>query len=52
MKKVFKYATGEEIPKGAKYLTSFVEEKTIYGITENKNFRFVWHYFLVEESDK
>jgi len=40
MKKVFKYATGQKIPKGAVYLYSR-EERT-------KNFIYVWHYFLVE----
>lgn len=40
MKKVFKYATGKEVPKGAVYLSSVVEKT-------NKA-RLVWHYFLVE----
>ena len=44
MKKVFKYATGQDIPEGAVYLWSckngVMDEKTGY--------KYVWHYFLVE----
>lgn len=40
MKKVFKYATGQEVPTRAVYLTTLVEDT--HGI------RLVWHYFLVE----
>ena len=39
--KVYKYGTGEQIPKGAIYLTTLVE------IIDNE--RLVWHYFLVQE---
>lgn len=41
MKKVYKYGTGDEIPKGAVYLTTLVQNL-------NDNTRLVWHYFLVE----
>ncbi len=50
MKKVFKYATGQEIPEGAIYLYTRIEkikEKSI----EFDNYdtkEFVWHYFLVD----
>ena len=44
MKKVFKYGTGQPIPEGAVYLSSFVEEIN-NGVTVA---RFVWHYFLVD----
>lgn len=48
MKKVYKYGTGDEVPKDAVYLNTQVEiKKTKHG-TEN---RFVWHYFLVEVKD-
>lgn len=48
--KVYKYATGEEIPKGAIYLWS---TKKGYGKTEDdvsypKDYEFVWHYFLIK----
>lgn len=39
-KKVYKYGTGQIVPEGAVYMTSFVEEIM--------NTRYVWHYFLVE----
>jgi len=45
MKKVYKYGTGEEIPEGAIYLTTLVENMDLK-ITGIK--RLVWHYFLVE----
>ncbi len=51
VKKVYKYGTGEEIPKGAVYLNTKTETKTAKvnrnGDTETINL-FVWHYFLVE----
>ncbi len=52
MKKVLKYATGEEIPEGAVYLYS----KTQTEATDSNNGRvikcwLVWHYFLVEVDD-
>ena len=45
MKKVFKYGTGYEIPKGAVYLTTLVE---IIKKSGQEDARLVWHYFLVE----
>jgi hypothetical protein len=58
MKKVYKYATGVEIPEGAIYLSTQVETESSpsepgtldYG-WETFN-RYVWHYFLVEVGDK
>lgn len=52
MKKVLKYATGEEIPEGAVYLWSCKNGE----IGERKaefprGYKFVWHYFLVEVKD-
>jgi len=49
MKKVFKFATGEEIPKGAVYLGTVKQTKMqrIQG-GEWINCWLVWHYFLVE----
>lgn len=44
MKKVFKYATGEDIPEGAEYLCS--KKNGIFN--EANGFKYVWHYFLVE----
>jgi hypothetical protein len=45
MKVVYKYGTGQEIPEGAIYLSTVVEEHPNAG-------RFVWHYFLVEVKEK
>lgn len=62
MKRVYKYGTGDEIPEGAKYLSTQVEEKINWTLIpdsgNNGSFddmmrdapriRLVWHYFLVE----
>jgi hypothetical protein len=45
--RIFKYATGENIPKGAKYLGTVTQTK-IYDEKEWKECWLVWHYFLVE----
>jgi hypothetical protein len=55
MKKVFKYGTGQEIPEGAIYLNTQVEEvKGNIDMDNVKNsyapYKLVWHYFLVEEN--
>lgn len=41
MRVVYKYGTGHEIPEGAKYLWSCVEDMGSMG-------RFVWHYYEIE----
>ena len=48
MKKVFKFATGQEIPKGAIYLSTVTQTK-LQGVQDDwiDCWR-VWHYFLVE----
>ena len=50
MKKIYKYGTGEEVPEGAIFLSTIVQE--IKGNEDMHNFqspaRLVWHYFLVE----
>ena len=58
MKKVFKYGTGDVIPKDAIYLSTQVEEKINYLILPESGYsgdvpkiRLVWHYFLVEVSE-
>uniref|UniRef100_A0A6M3JE87 Uncharacterized protein n=1 Tax=viral metagenome TaxID=1070528 RepID=A0A6M3JE87_9ZZZZ len=43
MKKIYKYGTGMEVPKGAEYLWSYREEDS-----NAPNGYYVWHYFLVE----
>lgn len=48
MKRIYKYATGDEVPEGAKYLNTVTQTKI-----ENKNFNWVdcwlvWHYYEVE----
>ena len=50
MKKVFKYGTGQEVPEGAEYLSTVVQDE-IEGVSGSgvmiKTW-LVWHYFLVE----
>jgi hypothetical protein len=41
--KVYKYATGQEVPEGAQYLCTVKNGKML----EN-GYEFVWHYFLVK----
>lgn len=43
VRRVYKYGTGDNVPKDATYLTTVVEE-----VLGN---RFVWHYFSVEVKD-
>lgn len=52
MKKIYKYGTGDEVPEGAIYLSTVVQEmvSSIDSITSSTS-RFVWHYFLVEVKD-
>jgi hypothetical protein len=54
-KRVYKYGTGQEIPEGAIYLSTQVEEKINYLVLPTSGYsgdvpkiRLVWHYFLVE----
>ena len=55
MKRVYKYATGAEIPYGAKYICTQVEQQVYVNkhtetddeIRTYSN-KLVWHYFLVE----
>ena len=53
MKRVFKYGTGDEIPKGAEYLKTIVQTKLIehegYKDAVDVSCWLVWHYFLVED---
>ena len=50
MKRIYKYATGDKIPKEAIYLNTVTQIKE-YNLDENewKDCWYVWHYFLVEE---
>lgn len=48
MKRVYKYATGQDIPDEAIYLWSTVENEA-YPLGAAR--RFVWHYFLVDIKD-
>lgn len=51
VKKVYKYGTGMEIPEGAVYLNTKVEEvkkRLSRGGVDSATTRIVWHYFLVE----
>jgi len=52
MKKIFKYATGEQIPEGAIYLSTIKNGLMNAEISNYKDYYYVWHYFLVEIKDK
>ena len=53
MKIIYKYGTGQEVPESAIYLHTVVEEKTERASPLSLIItRFVWHYFLVEVSNK
>ena len=47
MKRIYKYPTGAEVPKGAIYLSTIVQ-RGIYEENEWVDCHLVWHYFLVE----
>ncbi len=47
-KRVFKYGTGDEVPKDAEYLCT-LKNGQIKG--EPEGTEFVWHYFLVYGKD-
>lgn len=53
-KRVLKYATGQEIPANAKYLSTQVETQTGSfvepdgTVTRTQTNLFVWHYYEVE----
>ena len=49
MKKVLKFATGQEVPKGAEYLCTKLQLKMEGVDNEWVDCWLVWHYFLVEE---
>ena len=48
MKKVFKFATGQEIPKGGIYLNTIKQTEMIGIHGKLTPCWLVWHYFLVE----
>ena len=48
MKKIFKYPTGEKIPRGAIYLCSLKNGEMMTQETGIDGMEYVWHYFLVE----
>jgi hypothetical protein len=59
VRKVFKFATGEPIPKGAQYLNTVTQTKisdevtnlSLRTHTEWRDCWLVWHYFLVEAEE-
>ncbi len=51
MKKVFKYATGQEIPKGAVYLNTVKQTESLTPEDGWMKCWYVWHYFLVEVNE-
>lgn len=57
-RRVLKYATGQEIPNGAVYVSTQVEKRTEAwkktnpgeeGFISQDTNTFVWHYFLVHD---
>lgn len=57
MKKIYKYATGEAPPEGAIYLATVTQTRERDGQWVDGNYSwkecwYVWHYFLVEESEE
>lgn len=48
MKKVFKYTTGQEIPKEAVYLNTIKQTEAYNDVHGWEKCWLVWHYFLVE----
>ena len=44
MKRIYKYATGASVPEGAVFLSTITYE-------DQDDFRWVWHYFLVEVTE-
>lgn len=51
MKKVLKFATGQEVPDGAIYLCTIKNGFMPIIETEKQDYQFVWHYFLVEVNE-
>ena len=48
MKKVYKFATGQDIPEGALYLWS-CKNGDMPEMGYPVGYRYVWHYFLVKK---
>ena len=51
MRKVYKYGTGQKIPKGAIYLAS-IANGDMLELGRPNGYKYVWHYFLVEVGNK
>ena len=51
VKKVYKYGTGQPIPKGAVYLNTIAQKETRDDEGYWSKIWLVWHYFLVEVED-
>lgn len=48
-KRIYKYGTGDAIPKGAVYCSTVVEEIRTQRDSDGRYInRYVWHYFLVD----
>lgn len=56
MKRIYKYGTGQEVPKGAVYLGTVTQTQIEDSSNARDNFWskcwLVWHYFLVEVKDE
>ncbi len=49
IKKVLKYGTGQKVPEGAVYLCTL---KNGSMRSRGEDYKYVWHYFLVEVTEK
>lgn len=45
MRRIFKFATGQEVPEGAIFLSTITNGE----MDDVIHRKFVWHYFLVED---
>lgn len=52
-KKIYKYATGDNVPEGAIFLSTVVQTRINKGNGYNNwsDCYLVWHYFLVETDE-
>ena len=54
VKRIYKYATGDELPKGAIYLNTVTQTKQYTDLSGDtwRDCFFVWHYFLVKAQEE
>lgn len=49
VKRIFKYPTGAEVPKGAKYLNTVVQTRSFDEVLSWHPCYLVWHYYEVDD---